>query len=126
MPDRLDLDSDADGLLDGDETNLHGTRPLAADSDDDGVNDGDEIRLGTDPLAADSDDDGRRDGIDPAPTTPAGGGGGGGAVWLTVAALGVSRLSRVILRPSSRRRATGVERAPSAIRLKCGEIDRTI
>ena len=42
-------DSDADGLLDGEEVNTHGTDPLNADSDFDGVSDGDEVTNGTDP-----------------------------------------------------------------------------
>ncbi len=44
-----DPDSDADGLLDGDEVNTHGTDPLNPDTDSDGVSDGDEVTNGTDP-----------------------------------------------------------------------------
>ena len=42
-------DSDADGLLDGEEVNTHGTDPLNPDTDSDGVSDGDEVTNGTDP-----------------------------------------------------------------------------
>jgi hypothetical protein len=48
------LDSDADGILDGDETAIYGTDPGSADSDLDGVADGAELAAGTDPLVADS------------------------------------------------------------------------
>jgi hypothetical protein len=48
-----DSDSDGDGVLDADETNIFGTDPGNADSDFDGVLDGDEIAVGTDPLVAD-------------------------------------------------------------------------
>ncbi len=44
-----DPDSDADGLLDGEEVNTHGTDPLNADTDGDLVSDGDEVANGTDP-----------------------------------------------------------------------------
>jgi hypothetical protein len=44
-------DSDADGVLDADETGLFGTDPANPDSDFDGVADGAEIAAGTDPLA---------------------------------------------------------------------------
>ena len=57
-----DIDSDDDGLSDGDEVNTHGTDPNDADSDD-GLDDGDEVTThGTDPNDADSDDDGLSDG----------------------------------------------------------------
>lgn len=42
-------DSDADGLLDGEEVNTHGTDPLNPDTDSDGVSDGDEVTNGTNP-----------------------------------------------------------------------------
>ena len=42
-------DSDADGLLDGEEVNTHGTDPLNPDTDGDSVSDGDEVTNGTDP-----------------------------------------------------------------------------
>jgi hypothetical protein len=48
------LDSDADGILDGDETAVFGTDPLNADSDFDGVLDGAEVAAGTNPLVADA------------------------------------------------------------------------
>ncbi len=47
--DPFNADSDADGLLDGEEVNTHGTDPLNADTDSDGVSDGDEVTNGTDP-----------------------------------------------------------------------------
>ncbi|MBM4164783.1 MAG: hypothetical protein FJ222_10150 [Lentisphaerae bacterium] len=47
---RVDLtDSDGDGLSDFDEIRVHGTNPLLRDSDGDGVSDSNEIRAGTDP-----------------------------------------------------------------------------
>lgn len=42
-------DSDGDGLKDGEEVNTYGTGPLIPDSDGDGSKDGDEVRAGTDP-----------------------------------------------------------------------------
>lgn len=45
-----DLDSDNDGLYDGDEVNTHDTSPILADTDGDGVSDGNEIGAGADPL----------------------------------------------------------------------------
>jgi len=57
------VDTDADGLTDWDEVNVHGTDPLDADTDDDGLTDGDEVNVhGTDPLDPDPDGDGRNDG----------------------------------------------------------------
>lgn len=47
--DWYDLDSDGDGLTNGQELAL-GTNPYLADTDGDGVNDGQEIADGTDPL----------------------------------------------------------------------------
>jgi hypothetical protein len=61
------LDSDADGIPDGDETAIYGTDPGNADSDLDGVLDGAELAAGTNPLivdsgaAVDSDSDGLLD-----------------------------------------------------------------
>jgi len=56
------LDSDADGLLDGDEQ-LYGSRTDLADTDGDGLNDGDEVHThGTSPTIADTDGDGSNDG----------------------------------------------------------------
>ncbi len=61
--DPLDTDSDADGLTDGDEVNLHGTNPVTADSDFDGLTDFDELTTYlTDPTSADSDGDRMPDG----------------------------------------------------------------
>lgn len=55
-------DSDMDGLLDDEETEI-GTDPYNADTDDDGLSDGDEVKkFKTDPLNADSDWDGLKDG----------------------------------------------------------------
>jgi hypothetical protein len=59
----LPVDSDGDGLFDGDETLVHHTNPLDADSDDDGLNDGEEVNTyHTNPLDADTDDDQLSDG----------------------------------------------------------------
>ncbi len=56
-------DSDADGLLDGEEVNTHGTDPLNPDTDADGLLDGEEVNThGTDPLNPDTDADGVSDG----------------------------------------------------------------
>ena len=55
-------DSDMDGLLDEEETQI-GTDPYNADTDDDGLGDGDEVKkYKTDPLNPDSDWDGLKDG----------------------------------------------------------------
>ena len=43
------LDTDGDGLLDRDETSIHGTRPDVPDTDGDGIADGAEVAAGTDP-----------------------------------------------------------------------------
>ena len=83
--DPANADTDADGLTDGAEVNLHKTNPLVADTDKGSVNDGVEVARGTDPLKAgddvqvvvapipvDTDDDGLTDaqettlGTDPA------------------------------------------------------------
>jgi len=67
-------DCDMDGLDDFDETSIYGTSPLDMDSDDDGISDGDEV-LGpdgapgtgdveTDPLNPDTDGDGVQDGTE--------------------------------------------------------------
>ena len=55
------VDTDGDGLEDGDEL-AAGTSPWNPDSDGDGLPDGDEIDAGTDPLDADTDNDGMPDG----------------------------------------------------------------
>ena len=58
-------DTDADGLPDLDEVNVHGTDPNEPDSDGDGVGDGDEVGLGTEPTDATSsaDPDADEDGL---------------------------------------------------------------
>ena len=56
-----DPDTDADGLTDGDEVNVHNTLPLDPDSDDDGLLDGEEIEAGADPFQVDTDGDGYTD-----------------------------------------------------------------
>ena len=47
--DPTSIDSDGDGLTDGDEVYVYSTNPSNADTDDDGINDDVEIGLGTDP-----------------------------------------------------------------------------
>jgi serine protease AprX len=47
-------DTDSDGLLDGEEVNVHGTDPILADSDSDGFDDQEEVLAGSDPLDSDS------------------------------------------------------------------------
>ena len=56
------VDSDGDGILDGDEIAVYGTDPGNFDSDFDGLGDGAEIAAGTDPLLAEG----------PPPVEPAG------------------------------------------------------
>jgi len=56
--DPTSLDTDGDGLSDGDEVSVRGTNPLASDTDGDELNDGAEVHVwGTDPLSPDSDGD---------------------------------------------------------------------
>jgi hypothetical protein len=63
------LDSDSDGLLDGEEAR-YGTDPLLADTDDDGLSDFAELRIyGTNPLLKDTDGDGMSDGDEIAADT---------------------------------------------------------
>ena len=63
-PGDLGLDSDEDGLSNGEEAFLE-TDPTDADSDNDGLNDGQEVNVqGSDPLDADTDDDGLSDGLE--------------------------------------------------------------
>ncbi len=54
-------DSDADGLLDGEEVSIYGTNPALKDTDSDGLYDNDEIVLNLNPLVADTDGDGISD-----------------------------------------------------------------
>jgi outer membrane protein OmpA-like peptidoglycan-associated protein len=59
----LKVDSDGDGLSDKDEVVINKTNPNKADSDGDGLSDGDEVsKYKTDPLKTDSDGDGLSDG----------------------------------------------------------------
>ena len=49
--DPYSVDTDGDGLLDGQEIDTHGTDPNNPDTDGDGWSDGDEVMIhGTDPL----------------------------------------------------------------------------
>ena len=59
--DPLVPDTDADGLIDGEEINIYNTDPLDSDSDDDGLTDGDEVSNNTNPLDSDTDGDGLTD-----------------------------------------------------------------
>jgi len=59
------VDTDGDGVADGDEINLYGTDPTVFDSDGDAIGDGDELyNLRTDPLVWDTDGNGVADGAD--------------------------------------------------------------
>ncbi|HMO03026.1 MAG TPA: S8 family serine peptidase [Kiritimatiellia bacterium] len=58
------IDTDADGVSDGDEVLVHGTDPTNPDTDGDGLFDGLEIELGTNPNAIDTDGDGMPDGFE--------------------------------------------------------------
>jgi len=61
--DPLKLDTDGDGLSDGDEVNRYRTNPLATDTEQDGLPDGEEVQnYKTDPLNPDSDADLLKDG----------------------------------------------------------------
>ena len=57
------VDSDGDGILNGDELRL-GTDPLDVDTDDDGIWDGRELQWLLNPLSADTDNDGIQDGTE--------------------------------------------------------------
>ncbi len=60
-----DPDTDDDGLLDGEEVNTTNTDPLDADSDNDGLTDGEEVNIvGTDPNDPDTDNGGVTDGAE--------------------------------------------------------------
>ena len=57
------LDSDNDGILDGEEIYGWGTNPLSQDTDGDGVSDYNEVKVyQSNPLLSDSDEDGFADG----------------------------------------------------------------
>ncbi|MDG6225458.1 MAG: transglutaminase domain-containing protein [Candidatus Thermoplasmatota archaeon] len=59
------VDTDRDGLWDGDEVNIHFTDPTNWDTDGDSLSDGDEVNIfGTDPLNPDTDGGGVPDGIE--------------------------------------------------------------
>ncbi|MBN16564.1 MAG: hypothetical protein CMB37_00170 [Euryarchaeota archaeon] len=59
------VDSDGDGLLDENETEIHNTDPFDIDTDDDSLSDGQEVLVtNTDPLDPDSDDDSLFDGLE--------------------------------------------------------------
>ena len=69
--DPFNVDSDNDGLSDGDEVKIYGTNPLNPDTDMDGLDDGDEGYNGTfyknygiyfDPFSPDTDGNGVLDG----------------------------------------------------------------
>lgn len=59
-----DVDTDDDGLEDGDEVDDLGTDPTDADTDDDNRTDSDEVTGGTDPTDPDTDHDGYSDGVE--------------------------------------------------------------
>jgi hypothetical protein len=63
-PSESDADEDNDGLIDGDEINVHMTDPRSPDTDGDGLIDGFEIDNGIDPLSTDTDGDGLTDGFE--------------------------------------------------------------
>lgn len=58
------VDSDGDGLSNGEEVDTYNTDPMNADTDGDGINDGQEVANGTNPTKMDSDGDGYADGDD--------------------------------------------------------------
>lgn len=63
--DPTNIDTDGDGVADGDELKISGTDPTLADTDGDGLNDGDELyNYHTDPLNWDTDGDGTGDGVE--------------------------------------------------------------
>jgi hypothetical protein len=60
--DPANIDTDGDGVADGDEVNIYGTDPLVWDTDGDGRSDGDELyNTRTDPLVWDGDGGGAAD-----------------------------------------------------------------
>jgi hypothetical protein len=54
----INMDTDGDGLLDGDEINIYGTDPANHDTDGDNINDGDEVDYWGDNWSVDFDEDG--------------------------------------------------------------------
>ncbi len=58
------IDTDADGVSDGDEVLVHGSDPTNPDTDGDNLFDGLEVQLGTNPNAVDTDGDGMPDGFE--------------------------------------------------------------
>ena len=58
------VDTDGDGLSDGDEVLTHGSSPLLADTDGDGLADPEELLKGTSLSLADTDHDGLPDGLE--------------------------------------------------------------
>lgn len=65
------IDTDADKLSDGDELNTYWTSPILRDTDGDGLSDGDEVLVRhTKPLSTDTDNDGINDGVDKCPLEP--------------------------------------------------------
>jgi hypothetical protein len=61
----VDMDTDDDGLADGDEVFEYGTDPFVRDTDGDGLPDGYEVNtIGSDPALADTDADGIPDGVE--------------------------------------------------------------
>ena len=63
--DPFNIDTDGDGVADGDEINIYGTEPTVFDTDGDGLSDGQDLfDARTDPLLWDTDGDGIGDGED--------------------------------------------------------------
>ncbi|UCF92201.1 MAG: hypothetical protein JSW39_28710 [Desulfobacterales bacterium] len=58
-------DTDGDGIMDSDETDVYGTDPVQADTDDDGIDDGDEVAYWDADWNADDDGDGQINLLDP-------------------------------------------------------------
>ena len=70
--DPSNIDTDGDGVADGDEVNIYLTDPFTWDSDGDGLNDGTELfDTRTDPLVWDTDGDGVSDGASSGAVTTA-------------------------------------------------------
>lgn len=64
-PDKVD--TDGDGLTDGEEVKTWLTNPLLPDTDGDSLSDSDEVKRGLNPLKKDTDGDGLEDNVDPDP-----------------------------------------------------------